>query len=147
MWIINILLVPCYVLCTLVGCVWYRSDKNISVLVQLENTILVIFYVFCINFLIAFVFLEGRGYVNFLLAAYRWLLKFSGCDAMWVIFYLLNLVILLILASSSCEDIVMMGITIILHEINCLLLVLVWFLFHFLFACPDFTKVINQSNH
>ena len=79
---------------------------------------MVLFYVLCINFLIAFVFLEGRGCVNFLLAAYRYLLKFSGCDAMWVIFYPLNLVILLILASSSCEDIVMMGITIILHEIN-----------------------------
>ena len=43
---------------------------------------------------------------------------------MWDIFFPLKLVILLILASSSREDIVMMGITI-LHEINCLLSVLV----------------------
>ena len=90
----------------------------------MENTILVISYVLCINFLIAFVFLEGRGCVNFLLAAYRYLLKFSGCDAMYDIYFPLKLVILLILASPSREDIVMMGITILL-EINCLLLLLV----------------------
>ena len=37
---------------------------------------------FCVStfyLLLFFLFLEGRGYVNFLLAAYRWLLKFSGC--------------------------------------------------------------------
>ena len=89
----------------------------------MENTILVISYV-VYQLSNCFCFFGGGGCVNFLLAAYRYLLRFSGCDAMYDIYFPLKLVILLILASPSREDIVMMGITI-LHEINCLLLLLV----------------------
>ena len=120
--LVNYKYITCSLLCFLYTCwmcliqIWQKYIHSSTV--GKHNFGYILCFVYQLSNYIAFVFLEGRGYVNFLLAAYRWLLKFSGCDAMWVIFFPFKLVILLILASSSWEDIVMMGITI-LHKINC----------------------------
>ena len=55
-------------------------------------------FILCFVYLLStcfwfFLFLEGRGYVNFLLAAYRWLLKFSGC---WCLHEIDRLLLLLV---------------------------------------------------